>query len=61
MNARSGVFGWKCSDWIEAVRAIQTKAMELTGIPVLIGLDSLHGANYILGATIFPHVRHSAR
>ncbi len=41
--------------WHEIIGQIQdaTKKTRL-GIPVIYGLDSIHGANYVLGATLFP-------
>lgn len=42
--------------WQELITQIQNIAMEETrlGIPVIYGIDAIHGANYTLGATIFP-------
>ncbi|MGD1848260.1 MAG: glycoside hydrolase family 3 N-terminal domain-containing protein [Salibacteraceae bacterium] len=42
--------------WYELMTAIQKTAMEekSTGIPVLYGIDAIHGANYTQGATLFP-------
>ncbi|HLV96080.1 MAG TPA: glycoside hydrolase family 3 N-terminal domain-containing protein [Candidatus Acidoferrales bacterium] len=41
--------------WQELIRAIQNEAQRTRlKIPVLYGLDSIHGANYVLGATLFP-------
>jgi beta-glucosidase len=42
--------------WLEIIQAIQTVATEekLSGIPVLYGIDAIHGANYVEGATLFP-------
>ncbi|HEX5886720.1 MAG TPA: glycoside hydrolase family 3 N-terminal domain-containing protein [Pyrinomonadaceae bacterium] len=42
--------------WQEIITQIQEAATKKTrlGIPVLYGIDSIHGANYILGATLFP-------
>src|SRR5438874_4886812 len=41
--------------WHELVSAIQQAAGESRlKIPVLYGLDSIHGANYVKGATLFP-------
>ena len=43
------------SKWQELIRAIQDKAQRTRlKIPVLYGIDSIHGANYVLGATLFP-------
>ncbi|CAM9120440.1 unnamed protein product, partial [Scytosiphon promiscuus] len=50
---RSG--GWKASEWRHIIRRAQQIA-EGAGskLPLLIGLDSVHGANYVEGAVIFP-------
>jgi len=41
--------------WQQIIRAIQNEAQKTRlKIPVLYGLDSIHGANYVLGATLFP-------
>ncbi len=42
--------------WIEIISAIQKMATEQkpTGIPVLYGIDAIHGVNYTQGATLFP-------
>lgn len=43
--------------WHEILTAIQTVATKETrlGIPVVYGIDAIHGANYIKGSTLFPH------
>lgn len=43
--------------WHEILTAIQKEAVENSpnNIPVLYGIDAIHGANYIQGATLFPH------
>lgn len=43
--------------WHELVREIQGVAVEegRLGIPVLYGIDNVHGANYVVDGTIFPH------
>ncbi len=42
--------------WRNLIGDIQSVAMEETrlGVPILYGIDSVHGANYVAGATIFP-------
>ncbi len=42
--------------WLEIIGAIQDMATREKpgGIPVLYGIDAIHGANYIQGATLFP-------
>lgn len=43
-------------NWQEIITAIQDIATKETRlkIPVIYGIDSIHGANYIVGATLFP-------
>jgi len=42
--------------WHEIIGQIQEAATKKTrlGIPVIYGIDSIHGANYVRGATLFP-------
>lgn len=41
--------------WHRFINAIQTAAMKTRlKIPVIYGIDSIHGANYIRGSTLFP-------
>jgi beta-glucosidase len=42
--------------WHDIIGQIQTAATKRTrlGIPVIYGIDSIHGANYIQGTTLFP-------
>ena len=43
--------------WHALLREIQNVALEESrlGIPVIYGIDNVHGANYVVGGTIFPH------
>ncbi len=43
-------------NWHEIITKIQDVATKETrlGIPVIYGIDSIHGANYVLGSTVFP-------
>ncbi|MED5419065.1 MAG: glycoside hydrolase family 3 N-terminal domain-containing protein, partial [Verrucomicrobiota bacterium] len=43
--------------WHKILTQIQDLATKETGnkIPILYGIDSVHGANYLRGATLFPH------
>jgi beta-glucosidase len=43
-------------NWHLIVKTIQDAAMKKTrlGIPVLYGIDNIHGANYVLGSELFP-------
>ncbi|KAL1332597.1 uncharacterized protein [Arachis hypogaea] len=48
-NARS-------SDWADMVDGFQKSALKSRlGIPIIYGLDAVHGNNNVYGATIFPH------
>nr|MDP9267974.1 hypothetical protein [Acidobacteriota bacterium] len=41
--------------WHEIIRAIQAEAAKTRlKVPVLYGIDSIHGANYVTDATLFP-------
>src|ERR1700730_6538834 len=41
--------------WQEIIRAIQEEAKKSRlQVPVLYGIDTIHGANYIAGSTLFP-------
>jgi beta-glucosidase len=42
--------------WHDIIKQIQDAATRKTrlGIPVIYGIDSIHGANYVQGATLFP-------
>lgn len=41
-------------EWIPYITAIQKTNLDLNKIPILYGIDSVHGANYAWGATLFP-------
>ncbi|KAI9117804.1 hypothetical protein K1719_011219 [Acacia pycnantha] len=44
------------SDWVDMVDGFQKSALESRlGIPLIYGIDAVHGNNNIYGATIFPH------
>ncbi|KAM3692125.1 hypothetical protein ACB098_08G063300 [Castanea mollissima] len=44
------------SDWADMVDGFQKSALESRlGIPLIYGIDAVHGNNNIYGATIFPH------
>lgn len=44
-------------DWFGIIKAIQDSVISKSrlGIPVLYGIDNIHGANYVNGSTLFPH------
>ncbi|HCO93630.1 MAG TPA: beta-glucosidase [Phycisphaerales bacterium] len=43
-------------NWLQIITQMQAMATKQTrlGIPIIYGIDAIHGANYTLGATIFP-------
>jgi beta-glucosidase len=43
-------------EWHSIIKTIQTVAVEQTrlGIPIIYGIDAIHGATYTKGATLFP-------
>lgn len=47
------------ADWVATARAFRAVAMEPRGnhapIPLIFGVDAVHGNNNVVGATIFPH------
>ena len=44
-------------DWYRIIKEIQDAAIKNSrlGIPVLYGIDNIHGANYVNGSILFPH------
>ena len=40
--------------WENSIRIIQERALQETGIPIIYGIDAIHGATYTAGATFFP-------
>jgi beta-glucosidase len=44
-------------EWFQIIKKIQDTAMTKTrlGIPILYGIDNIHGANYVNGSVMFPH------
>lgn len=46
----------KSSDWAQMVDTFQKAALQSRlGIPLLYGIDAVHGNNNVYGATVFPH------
>ncbi|RQM28344.1 hypothetical protein B5M09_007507, partial [Aphanomyces astaci] len=48
-------YGWNVQEWREAIGQLQDVHTRTSGTPIIYGLDSLHGANYVKGAVLFPH------
>ncbi len=48
---------YTAAEWNQILTAIQDVATKETRlkIPVIYGIDAIHGANYIVGSTLFPH------
>lgn len=44
------------SDWADMIDGYQNAALaSRLGIPIIYGIDAVHGNNNVYGATIFPH------
>ncbi|MBP6596952.1 MAG: glycoside hydrolase family 3 protein, partial [Arenimonas sp.] len=47
------------ADWLAAADAFHAASMDTAGdhaaIPLLLGIDAVHGHNNVVGATLFPH------
>ena len=42
------------NEWYTVVKQIQDKAIATNGIPVVYGIDAIHGVTYTIDATMFP-------
>jgi beta-glucosidase len=51
---RCGSMGWTAAEWRSVVTQIQAEAQKQGIPPVLFGIDSVHGANYVRGALLMP-------
>ena len=56
LNCGCGFHALSRKRWLELIDSIQQANTLYTkhGIPVLYGIDAIHGANYTLGSTLFP-------
>ncbi|RLN85060.1 hypothetical protein BBO99_00000814 [Phytophthora kernoviae] len=53
-NKLTGVYGWNAAEWRDIITRIQEIAMEENdGIPMIYGIDSVHGAGFVLNTTMF--------
>ena len=51
----NGVSGYTAREWRDILFQIQTIASQTNSkIPIIYGIDSIHGASYVLNATLFP-------
>ncbi|CAI5741699.1 unnamed protein product [Hyaloperonospora brassicae] len=51
-----GVYGYNASEFRSLIQRIQNITMEENGgHPVIYGIDSVHGASYVVGPVLFPH------
>ncbi|KAL3673718.1 hypothetical protein V7S43_001415 [Phytophthora oleae] len=53
-NELTGAVGWDVAEWRDIITRIQEIVMEENdGIPMIYGIDSVHGAGFILNTTLF--------
>eukprot|EP00644_Phytophthora_capsici_P005730 jgi/Phyca11/97806/e_gw1.2.566.1 len=53
-NKLTGAVGWDVAEWRDIITRIQEIVMEENnGIPMIYGIDSVHGAGFILNTTLF--------
>jgi len=46
---------WNAQQWNDAIVAMQNESQQSRlKIPILYGLDDIHGVNYVVGSTLFP-------
>ena len=51
-----GVSGWSAQEWRDEVHSMQTIAVSSgSKLPIIFGIDSIHGATFVANATFFPH------
>lgn len=52
----AGAVGWDPTEWRYFINRLQTFAQNTPSqVPILYGIDSIHGATFVDGATLFPH------
>ncbi|OQR99904.1 glycoside hydrolase [Achlya hypogyna] len=57
---RGGKHSWSPAEWRSIIERIQQIHLKIDGHPILYGLDSVHGANYVGGAVVFPQQNNAA-
>ncbi|MGL6180241.1 MAG: glycoside hydrolase family 3 N-terminal domain-containing protein [Tannerellaceae bacterium] len=53
LNVPSGV-PLSVEDWSYVITGLQKAALKETGIPIIYGVDQIHGTTYTIGGTLFP-------
>lgn len=51
----AGYSGLDAAEWRAVIDTLERETVAVDGVPPLYGIDSVHGANYVRGATLFPH------
>ena len=61
-GAVNGKSGFNATEWVQFQIQLQQICMQYSNssIPMIYGLDSVHGANYVYGAAMFPQVNLSS-
>lgn len=53
-GSKNGKYGWTATEWRQVMARIQAISMaENGGHPIVFGIDSVHGANYVSNAVMF--------
>ena len=55
MYKRQPTSGNELSNWVTSANSYQKAVIDSGGIPLLYGIDAVHGNNNLYGATIYPH------
>mgnify|MGYP002624219239 FL=1 len=55
LNMLGGLEASSVSEWNQAISDLQTASVNYNGLPLLYGLDQVHGPTYYTGGTMFPH------
>ncbi|KAF0691563.1 hypothetical protein As57867_017172, partial [Aphanomyces stellatus] len=50
---------WNATQYRDMLTQLQTAQLKTTGIPILYGLDSIHGASYVYNTVLFPQAINS--
>ncbi|MBR1490015.1 MAG: glycoside hydrolase family 3 C-terminal domain-containing protein [Bacteroidales bacterium] len=54
LNMLGGTEASSLGEWRKAIGEMEAASLEINGIPLLYGLDQVHGPTYIAGGTLFP-------